>query len=133
MAFTSVETQYKEIQVKTQSQTICHGNLLIELVKFKLTSRLVFIIPYCPDIPGIYKEGSSEFPEQPCAVFNAGIQLDVPDWFMKLLSPGKELGQITYRPSAHTVGAAGEVALLKWKHCCIAVWNGNTGTKMKCQ
>ena len=53
---TSVETQYKEIQVKTQSQTICHGNLLIELVKFKLTSRLVFIIPYCPDIPGIYKE-----------------------------------------------------------------------------
>ena len=67
-------------------------NLFIELVKFKLTSRLVFIIPYCPDIPGIYKEAPLNFQNNRVRYSMLASSLMSPDWFMKLLSPGKEPG-----------------------------------------
>ena len=74
---TSIETQHEKVQIEAQPQSVCHRNLLIELVKAELTSGLVLVIAQRPDVSGIDKHRAPELPEQAGAIFDAGIELDV--------------------------------------------------------
>ena len=40
-----VESHDEIVEIESDPQSVCHGNLFIELIEFELPSRLVFIFP----------------------------------------------------------------------------------------
>ncbi len=74
---TTIETEDEEVEVEADAKTIGEGNLLIELIKLKLTTRLAGIVANGPDIAGIHENGTLDLPEQLAAELHAGIELDI--------------------------------------------------------
>ena len=73
----TVQPEYKESEIKSQAKAVRHGNLFIECIKPEFAVRLLGIFLYCPDITGIDKGRTIEFPEQLGAILNACTQFYV--------------------------------------------------------
>ena len=61
---TQIKAQQEICKVKTYSGTISRRDLLVERIKMKLPSRLIFIIMNCPDISRINKQCTFYHPKQ---------------------------------------------------------------------
>lgn len=103
----SIKAKDKEVQIQADAQTVGHGYLLVEFVELELPAGLLLILAQRPDIARIHKDGTPEFPEEPRAILNAGIQLDVARLVQKVIIAGERAGsQITHRPAAHAIRPA---------------------------
>ena len=132
---TSIETKYKEIKVQTQSQSIGHSNLLVKTIELELPSGLALIVTQSPDVTGINKDGSTEFPEQTGAILHTRIQLDISRLVQEvigiaLIGTG---AQFADRPPTDTVGTSREIAFFEGHYTGIAIGHSNTSTDMKSQ
>ena len=60
---TAIQTQDKIIEIQTKAKAIRDSNLLIELIKLKLSSWLIGIVAQGPNISSIYESCAFEFPK----------------------------------------------------------------------
>ena len=107
---TEVEAKDEEVEVEPQSQSVCHGYLLPEAVKLKLSSRLVGVVSDSPYITGIHEESAGELPEEPCPVLHVEVELHVSGLVDEVdgtvLSRKSSRPESPDRPSPDTVGTS---------------------------
>ena len=72
-----VETEYKEVQVVTQTGTGTQSNLFREILQRQLSIRTVFILTHQPDITCIEKNSSVQVAENTEAVFHVCFHTDI--------------------------------------------------------
>src|SRR5574344_45573 len=84
---TEIKAQNKIAEIQSQTHAISHGYLLIKLIKFKLPSRLVVIIAYCPYISGIHKHSTVKLPKKISTRLYIHIQLRSEEHTSELQSP----------------------------------------------
>lgn len=93
-----VQTNNEEIQIHAQTYAITYGYLLVKLIKFKLSTRLFFVVAQSPDITDIYKSSSTEFPEEARAVLNVCIEFDI----TRLIQKVSALTSVAPGPNSRT-------------------------------
>ena len=132
-----VETQNKIVEVQADAQSIAHSQLLVEVIKMKLSARTHLILAYRPHITCIYKQGAAEFPEQLRPVFRVQVQLHVTRLVNEVDASVLLLifswSQRAHRPSSHAVGATREVSFLERQYSRVAVGIGHAQSHVQHQ
>ena len=126
---THVETQDEVVEVQTQTQSVGHGYLFVELVESELSTGLFCIVTQRPDVTRIDECRSIELPEQERTILQVEVYLHVTrliDEVNASVGASEATGsESAHTPSAHAVGTAREVAFLEGQHLTITVWPGN--------
>ena len=114
---TAVETKDEVIEVQTQSQSVCHSQLLVEVLEMELASRLLRIITERPDVSRIDKDCTIKFPEEMRAVFCIEIKFHVTrlvdEVYPSVNTTELSWSQFPYTPAPDRIGTAREIAFLK--------------------
>ena len=126
---THVETQDEIVEVQAQTQSVGHGDLLVELVESELSTGLLSIVTQRPDVTCIDECSTIELPEQERTIFQVEVYLHVTRLIDEVnASVGASeatWSESAHTPSAHAVGTSREVAFLERQHLTITIWPGN--------
>ena len=72
-----IEADDEEVGVHAETDAVAHCDLFPESAEVELAARLVFVGTDCPDVTGIDKGGSTEFPKELRTIFEAQIKFEV--------------------------------------------------------
>ena len=75
---THIDAHQEVLEVKTDTEAVGRGNLLIEFIELECAARLVLlIIPDGPDIACIDKQAQLDNPEELCPILQIDIKADI--------------------------------------------------------
>ncbi len=124
-----IEAEDEIVEVETDAQPVGHGYLTPELIEAELPTGLVGIVAEGPDVAGIDKGGTIDFPEQMGSILDVHVELDVARLVDEVDAPVGTLegawAQASDRPPPDAVGPAAEVALLVGQDAAVAVGHGH--------
>ena len=72
-----IEADDEEVGIHAETNAVTEGYFFPECAETELATRLVFIFSDGPDVAGIDKGGSAEFPKQLGSIFEAEVKFDV--------------------------------------------------------
>lgn len=125
----AVEAQHEVTQVQSQTQSVGYGNLLVERAEAEQATGLVGVVAGIPYVTGVDEEGTMEFGEKLGTQFHAQVQLHishlVDEVDFSVLAHVAAGAEFPCAPSAHTVGAAREVAFFIRHHAGVPIGYGN--------
>lgn len=120
-----VEAEEKIGEVETQTNTVGHGYLFVEILETKQAAGLVGVAFDGPHVAGVDKERALEHPEQFAAQLErqqhgyvAALVYEVGDVVVAVERAGAERA---HAPAAHRVGAAGIEPFLERDHRRVAI------------
>lgn len=120
-----VEPKDEIVEIEPHAQSVCHSQLFVELVEFKLSSRLVFIIPDRPDVAGIHEEGAIEFPEEMGAVLHVEVEFHVSclvdEVDGSVIPLERARSETSDTPSSDGVGSTRKIPFLERQHGTVAI------------
>ena len=133
----AVETHDEVIEIQAQAQTIGDGEFAQERVEAELSAFGTDTAACGPDVAGIDEGRAFEFPKQRTAILHgevdfqvAGLVDEVDVAVLLRIASGAELA---YVPSAHRIGAAGEITLFVGDDLRVAEGDGDAKCGVPCQ
>ena len=131
---TTIESEDEVVEIEAQTQSIGYCYLAPKTVNLELAAWLLGILAQSPDVTGINKCRSVDFPEQMGTVFGIEVEFEVTRLIDEIYSAIASIEtsgtKSTHAPSTHTVGSTAKISLFIWKNGAVAIGIGHSKTKV---